>query len=90
MAQAKFEYDNLVHQGLFGKDEKFKTISKFIAHFWAEARKESVEADEQIEQVEKMLLSIQRQLKQSDKEREEKKEKNEIYQNEQKIKLEQN
>jgi hypothetical protein len=37
-----------------------------------------------------MLLSIQRQLKQSDKEREEKKEKNEIYQNEQKIKLEQN
>jgi hypothetical protein len=34
---------------LFGKDEKFKSISKFLAHFWAETRKESVDADERIE-----------------------------------------
>jgi len=56
---------------LFGKDEKFKSISKFLAHFWTETRKESVDTDERIEQVEKMLLSMQKQLKQSEKEREE-------------------
>ena len=62
-AISSFERKNLTATGLFGPDEKFKNISAFLGQFYATDRKETVELDERMEQVECMLLSLQKQVR---------------------------